>query len=216
MQKMENIFRAKLLQLIILFASFFTSNVFAIDLPNKRCANVKLQKQDSQFLPDEFYGKWYIVFTTLSFWKGKQNATIVYTPLTDHKSISSFVEYKINNKSKTIIGINTPDEKKSNHFFWSGKSFPLSSLKSEWYVVSFKSKSPQYLITFFGPTLFTKDGMNIYARSPMLDKTIVQNIVDCIKETEGLKKYYGSFFPIIHDGYENQRYANVKGVFFPY
>eukprot|EP00128_Syssomonas_multiformis_P014584 Colp12_sorted_trinity150504_noHs@25295 len=126
----------------------------------------------------KFMGLWYVTHSNLDFWSsrgGRFNARIEYKRI-DQGDVFKFndeVMYEVKGgflsssskfKTKSVLGIDTQDPQLNSHFSWVGTGM-LRFLSSEWYVVF---QEDDWAVTYFSATLFTKEGCDIYCRTPVI------------------------------------------------
>jgi len=146
----------------------------------------------NQFPIEKFTNQtWFIISSSLPFWKNKKNATISYSNVANEPSnvLYDLVEYhphltdRSDSKRKRIAGIDRPktghngDDQQSVEWRWRGKGV-LRLLSSDWRIIGYNLSSsgngddgrcasdPDWVITFFRQTLITPTGIDIYSRSP--------------------------------------------------
>ncbi|CAK7229345.1 hypothetical protein SCUCBS95973_007189 [Sporothrix curviconia] len=129
---------------------------------------------------------WAVTHSTLSMWRSAQNVRISYRSLPDDASgrprNEDRVEYESNKppgtgpkKVKSVEGVNvmgTTAEKKSDGTFdWRGKSW-LFFVTSHWEILGWGERPlaggqpgevERWVVTWFAPTFFTKEGIDIYS-----------------------------------------------------
>ncbi|KAI1188406.1 hypothetical protein F5B17DRAFT_272643 [Nemania serpens] len=160
--------------------------------------------------PDEWlHGTWIVTHSTLSMWRSAQNVRITYTPHApaDSNSTSNgngpavndnLVEYeKKNGKGgvRTVLGIEKPDPNIPGAWNWRGKGW-LAIASSHWEVLGWGERplsSPaggveRWAVTWFAPTLFTEEGVDIYSdRREGLSKETADAIIAALKRLEAPK-----------------------------
>ncbi|PLW11034.1 hypothetical protein PCANC_20503 [Puccinia coronata f. sp. avenae] len=145
----------------------------------------------NNFPTDRFTNQtWFVISSSLPFWKNKKNVTISYSNLDNEPSnvLYDLVEYHSNltdppnSKRKRLEGIDRPKLElhgadQSVEWRWRGKGI-MKLLSSDWKVIGYSLSSlrnddggrhasgPDWVITFFRQTLFTPAGIDIYARTP--------------------------------------------------
>ena len=181
----------------------------------------------SQFPIDRFTNQtWFIVSSSLPFWKNKKNATISYSNLDNEASsvMYDLVEYhgsltdKPSSKRKQIEGIDRPksdnnEEDQLVEWRWRGKGL-LRLLSSDWQVIGYnlsgsgngfddgKNSGPDWVITFFRQTLLTPTGIDIYSRSPSsLPNQLKEQLLQAIRDhpCNVVSSLVDSMFDIPHD-----------------
>ncbi|CAK7233240.1 hypothetical protein SBRCBS47491_008541 [Sporothrix bragantina] len=128
---------------------------------------------------------WSVTHSTLSMWKSAQNVRISYRALPDDANgrprNEDRVEYESNKPSsgpkkvKSVEGVNimgiTADKKSDGTFDWRGKSW-LFFVTSHWEILGWGERPlaggkpgevERWVVTWFAPTFFTKEGIDIYS-----------------------------------------------------
>ncbi|KJZ80198.1 hypothetical protein HIM_00048 [Hirsutella minnesotensis 3608] len=115
---------------------------------------------------------WTVTHSTLSMWRSARNVRISYMPLPAKADgsarINDLVEYEPTNKTgvrKTVEGIDT--QATTNGWDWRGKGL-LFFVSSHWEILGWGEEtteagsSEKWAVTWFAPTLFTKEGLDVY------------------------------------------------------
>lgn len=103
-------------------------------------------------------GTWYIVRTSLPFWRNRSDAAISYMPLPDG-TMADLVTYRRNGKSRLVAGIDR--SLGDGKWAWRGVEPATFFLRSHWAVLA---QEGNWAITRFDKTLFTSAGVDIYCR----------------------------------------------------
>lgn len=125
---------------------------------------------------DAVDGTWYIVRTSLPFWKPRQNPTVTYAPLPDGRVVDT-VSYTRRGRERLVVGVDEPDPDGS--WVWRGIT-PLTRLvSSRWRVLA---SADDWAVTHFEKTLFTPAGWDVYCRSPRASPVIQRGFdVSCVE-----------------------------------
>jgi hypothetical protein len=113
---------------------------------------------------------WSVTHSTLSMWRSTQNVRITYKALPGD-NLDDLVEYEKSGSVKTVQGIDRPDPSSGGSWNWRGKGW-LRIASSHWEVLSWGERQTpnagveRWVITWFAPTLFTKEGLDIYSDQP--------------------------------------------------
>ncbi|KAI0321071.1 hypothetical protein OF83DRAFT_414472 [Amylostereum chailletii] len=172
----------------------------------------------------DIMGTWYVTHSTLPMWKKNKDVTITYTARADPSStaeeqpvqIDDVVEYRgkakpVSSKRTRIVGVDTVEASSadpsssssssppSTRFKWrgSGLLFPLTS---RWQLLGYASDETPWAVTYFEKTLFTPEGIDIYARSK---EGLPEGLLAEIKE--GLKQVGGKVGELAGELFEVER-----------
>ncbi|PFH58916.1 hypothetical protein XA68_13043 [Ophiocordyceps unilateralis] len=120
---------------------------------------------------------WTVTHSTLSMWRSARNVRIRYTALPSRTSdggrarLDDLVEYEPKNSDgvrKTVEGVDTQaDDGDAGGWDWRGKRW-LCFVSSHWEVLGWgEEQSPggeveRWAVTWFAPTTFTKEGLDVY------------------------------------------------------
>lgn len=114
-------------------------------------------------------GTWFVVRTSLPFWRKRSDPRITYRPLPGG-TIDDLVEYtSARGRAGRVHGIDTPDPFAPGAFHWRGTGL-TRLLTSHWRVLAIDE---DWAVTFFGRTPFTPAGMDVYAREPHPEPELV-------------------------------------------
>ncbi|KAK2591486.1 hypothetical protein QQS21_010832 [Conoideocrella luteorostrata] len=118
-------------------------------------------------------GTWTVTHSTLSMWRSARNVRITYKPLPpkgDGKlRIDDLVEYEPTKNAgvlKSVAGVDT--QAADGEWDWRGKGM-LFFVSSHWELLgwgestSVEGKTERWAVTWFAPTVFTKEGVDIYS-----------------------------------------------------
>ncbi|KAG8954663.1 histidinolphosphatase [Tulasnella sp. 424] len=171
---------------------------------------------------------WAVVASTLPLWKNRKNVTITYQPKEGGGAASDFLDIiEFNNvksdpkkpptkivgadKNENPTALETDDSQSSEEnaakFKWRGKG-PLAISSSKWQILGyFLAEDParrdeDWVVTYFGKTLFTPAGLDIYVRSPkVFSREKVQRLIKACQrnEDETVRKVAADFFEIPRD-----------------
>ncbi|KAA1112546.1 histidinolphosphatase [Puccinia graminis f. sp. tritici] len=193
--------------------------------PNKSANDERFKW--SQFPIDKFTNQtWFIVSSSLPFWKSKKNATISYSNLDNEPSsvMYDLVEYhgaltdEPSSKRRKIEGIDRPKSEMNEdaqlvEWRWRGKGL-LRLLSSDWQVIGYnlssskngdengKPSGPDWVVTFFRQTLVTPAGIDIYSRSPTsLPTELKEQLLQALRNhpSKLVSSLVDSMFDIPHD-----------------
>ncbi len=106
-------------------------------------------------------GTWYVVRTSLSFWRRRTDPSVTYAPLPDGRVVDT-VRYLSRGRPRLVVGVDVPD---GEGWVWRGIT-PLTRLtSSRWQVVEAQD---EWALTHFEKTLFTPEGWDVYCRAPQV------------------------------------------------
>lgn len=153
-------------------------------------------------------------------WKSARNVQITYTILPSSSSstpslphLDDLVEYQKlggGEKWKRIEGIDTPaanEQGGGGEWNWRGKGW-LKVASSHWEVLGWgdlddgEKKNNQWVVTYFGKTLFTPAGVDVYTRRK---DGAGEEVLEAIKEAMGrcgdeeIKGFVGELFEVRRD-----------------
>ncbi|KAF3766262.1 hypothetical protein M406DRAFT_60691 [Cryphonectria parasitica EP155] len=142
---------------------------------------------------------WTVTHSTLAMWRSARNVRITYTSLPPsppsadgpRPRVDDLVEYeKSSGKGglKTVAGIDTAcGQSDTGSWDWRGKGL-LGFVTSHWEVLGWGEREVEggegteaWVVTWFAPTLFTKEGVDLYSSrregmSPKLAEEILEKL----------------------------------------
>ena len=108
-------------------------------------------------------GTWYVVRTTLPFWRTRQNPSVTYAPLPDGRVADTVRYTRRGGGVRLVHGVDEPCG--DGDWRWRGVT-PLTRLtSSRWRVLD---ATDEWAVTHFDRTLFTPEGWDVYARTASL------------------------------------------------
>ncbi|OAA46318.1 hypothetical protein NOR_03071 [Metarhizium rileyi] len=137
---------------------------------------------------------WTVTHSTLHMWRSARNVRITYKSLPSkgdgRQRIDDLVEYEPSKSSgvlKTVAGIDT--QSADGGWDWRGKGW-LFFVSSHWELLGWgevtnaQGKRERWAVTWFAPTLFTKEGLDVYCDSEEgLSKATYARIEEALKKT---------------------------------
>ncbi|KAI0136899.1 hypothetical protein BJ170DRAFT_34858 [Xylariales sp. AK1849] len=145
---------------------------------------------------------WSVTHSTLSMWRSARNVRITYKPLPSTPSqstdnIDDMVEYEKKNSDtslKSVEGVDKPDPDTPGSWNWRGKGW-LKIASSHWEVLGWGEQPrgdsngvERWVVTWFAPTLFTKEGLDVYSdRREGLSPGTVDEIMGALKALDAPK-----------------------------
>jgi len=165
--------------------------------------------QPSIFPYDRLMTSWAVAASTLPLWKSRKNVTITYDPIEGTPCSESFLDVVEFNNVKSpvgkppskIVGVDkleknphgaeSPDaEVNGVKFMWRGKGF-LAISTSHWQILGYSlsddpgRKQEDWIVTYFGSTMFTPAGLDIYVREPKVwDEVKIRKLVQACQQNE--------------------------------
>lgn len=117
---------------------------------------------------DPVSGTWFIVATSLPFWRSRTAPSVTYAALPDGRVLDA-VHYRRGGRDRLVLGADTPVD---GGYLWRGLT-PLTRLtSSRWRVVASDDSeggpSERWAVTAFEKTLFTPAGVDVYCRAPSI------------------------------------------------
>ena len=118
---------------------------------------------------------WTVTHSTLAMWRSARNVRITYKPLAakadGRARIDDLVEYEPTKHQggvrKTVAGVDTQAADGGGGWDWRGKGW-LFFVSSHWELLGWgeattlEGKTERWAVTWFAPTVFTKEGVDVY------------------------------------------------------
>jgi len=139
-------------------------------------------------------GRWYIVRTSLPLWRRWQNPSVTYNPLPDGRILDVVFGTSGGQKPRLVLGVDRvqPD----GSYRWRGLT-PLTRLtSSRWRVVHAEQ---DWALTHFEKTLFTPEGIDVYARAPRLAADMDEHVAGAIAASKLAAPFADALFEPVHD-----------------
>ncbi|KAI1328122.1 hypothetical protein F5Y16DRAFT_166102 [Xylariaceae sp. FL0255] len=153
---------------------------------------------------------WAVTHSSLSMWRSAQNVRITYSPRDSNSPLSAgdspastvndnLVEYEKANGSggvKTVSGVEKPDPNVYGAWNWRGKGL-LMIASSHWELLGWGERPcadaedgvERWVVTWFAPTLFTEEGLDIYCdRREGLSEKTAADIMEALKKLDKAPK----------------------------
>lgn len=114
-------------------------------------------------MPPLALGSWYILATTLPFWRGKVAPAVRYAARADGR-VDDVLTWTERGRARALRGVDRPD---GDGFLWRGGGL-LVAFTSRW---RFVELTEVHAVTWFARASFgvTPEGMDVYGRAPDLD-----------------------------------------------
>ncbi|CAK7203715.1 hypothetical protein SEUCBS139899_006459 [Sporothrix eucalyptigena] len=171
----------------VMAAAVPASNI-VLRTPSKYAASASVPATTFAAPPSDWLVRtWSVTHSTLSMWRSAQNVRISYRTLPDDANgrarNEDRVEYESNKpnsgpkKVKSVEGTNvlgtvsSTDKTSDGTFDWRGKSW-LFFVTSHWEILGWGERPlaggkpgevERWVVTWFAPTFFTKEGIDIYS-----------------------------------------------------
>ena len=107
-------------------------------------------------------GTWFIVRTSLSLWRRRDNPAVTYAPLPGGE-VADLVTWRTGDRSGLIVG---QDRRDGADWVWRGVGPLTRHLSSRWRVLA---TDADWALVHFDATLVTGEGVDLYARRVDLD-----------------------------------------------
>ncbi|RFU78836.1 hypothetical protein TARUN_3403 [Trichoderma arundinaceum] len=151
-----------------------SSSTTQLKLPSKYSSTTSENATAAQAPTIEWLTRtWCVTHSTLSMWRSARNVRITYKSLPPKDDgrvrVDDLVEYEPNNKTgvlKSVAGVDT--ENPDGGWDWRGKGW-LFFVGSHWEILgsgeekTADGETERWVVTWFAPTLFTKEGLDIYS-----------------------------------------------------
>lgn len=148
---------------------------------------------------DWLHRTWTVTHSTLSMWRTARNVRITYSALPSSPPtangacprVDDLVEYeKLSGKGgvRSVTGVDTacgPTD--TGSWDWRGKGW-LAFVTSHWEVLGWgeRADGERWVVTWFAPTLFTKEGIDLYCdRKDGMSEGLAGEILAALKGLEG-------------------------------
>lgn len=151
----------------------------ALDLPSKYASGTAAERNPPPPV-DWLAGTWIVTHSTLSMWRSARNVRISYTPLPPARDgrprVDDLVEYEPAHTAgvrKTVAGVDTQAAAAAAGWDWRGKGL-LFFVTSHWEILGWGEETTaegvteRWAVTWFAPTLFTKEGLDVYCDRPQV------------------------------------------------
>ncbi|KAI1084868.1 hypothetical protein F5B20DRAFT_223756 [Whalleya microplaca] len=150
---------------------------------------------------DWLWRTWAVTHSTLSMWRSARNVRITYKPYKPEVqpvANDNLVEYeKKSGKVKAVRGIEKPHPKIPAAWNWRGRGL-LAVASSHWEILGWGERPlpedadddvERWAVTWFAPTLFTQEGVDIYSDRPEgLSAETVDAILTALKDLKDAPK----------------------------
>lgn len=153
---------------------------FVLRIPSKYVSPTATPSQAFAAPPSSWLLRaWTVTHSTLSMWRSAQNVRITYSAgasgnesgnedRVDYEDKTSDVHKKP--RAHVVRGVNTSDPTTPAAFHWRGKGW-LFFVTSHWEILGWGETGEgdtreRWVVTWFAPTLFTREGIDFYTDRP--------------------------------------------------
>ncbi|KAH8842646.1 hypothetical protein MCOR27_000136 [Pyricularia oryzae] len=154
-----------------------STSPITLRIPSKYASETPSAAATAEPTLDFLHRTWSVTHSTLAMWRDARNVRITYRPLpptSDGKTcVDDMVEYEARGGQggvKSVAGVDTAVSTSSlTAWDWRGKGW-LFFVTSHWEVLGWgerpvaggEGQMERWAVTWFAPTLFTKEGIDIY------------------------------------------------------
>lgn len=182
-------------------------DVIRLEPPSKYTTRDQDQNRTRNYAPLEWLARcWSVTHSTLDMWRSARNVRITYSTLPGASSpatqIDDLVEYEpsgSDGKLKSVHGVDTEVTEPGTDlrsWKWRGKGW-LFFVTSKWEILGWGERKDdrgdileRWVVTWFAPTLFTKEGIDFYSdRREGMSPALYDQLLAHLKQlhlTEGL------------------------------
>ena len=176
-------------------------------------ASVSPSSESSAFQapsPEQLLGQWFIVHTSLPFWRDKRNITIAYSTAcpqpTPTNIINDTVTYQAlgSDKLKTVQGINTVSQgKRQGAWDWRGSGW-VKVVSNHWEILGYGSGESGdegwWILIHTQKSFFTPAAVHVYSRNQKaLPEKTRRSLMSTLAQRQDLKELVESTFEVQHD-----------------
>ncbi|WP_154793323.1 hypothetical protein [Occultella kanbiaonis] len=139
-------------------------------------------------------GTWFVVRTSLPFWRHRRDPRISYLSLPDGRVLDA-VRYTRRGRERWVLGIDLPVP--GGGYRWRGLGSLTRLTSSMWRVVHAEE---DWAVTYFARTLFTPAGVDVYARGPTLGSRAERSALAQIAADPSAAEHLDELFAPAHGG----------------
>ncbi|KAL2891212.1 hypothetical protein HOO65_010570 [Ceratocystis lukuohia] len=167
--------------------------------PSKYLSNIERHASPAAPPVEWLSRTWSVTHSTLDMWRSARNVRITYSQLPSKNNrarMDDLVEYESNKTAanhpvKSVVGVDTVCGHDASSWTWRGRGL-LFFVSSHWEILAWGENTlPSgeiecWTVTWFAPTLFTKEGIDIYCSRPEgLSEDMYSQILIGLKRMEG-------------------------------
>jgi hypothetical protein len=141
----------------------------------------------------ELGGTWYVVRTSIPFWRRRTDPSISYTVLPDGR-MTDTVLYRRRGRDRVVLGLDAPTAGERDAWTWRGVG-ATRLLTSRWRVVAHEGP---WLVTLFARTPFTAAGLDLCWRRPDPAAAEVAAVVASLARLPAAASYVDRLFAPVH------------------
>ncbi|GAA4812104.1 hypothetical protein ACFQ0K_04525 [Nocardioides caeni] len=141
---------------------------------------------------NDLSGTWYVVRTSLPFWRRRSDPAIGYTPLPDGR-VTDTVTYRRRGRERMVLGVDTPTG--PGTWQWRGVG-ATRLLTSRWQVLAHEEP---WLVTLFERTPFTAAGVDVCWRVPAPEPDALARVCERLGDVPGAAPYVDRLFAPMHE-----------------
>ncbi|KAM0264729.1 hypothetical protein ACHAQJ_000554 [Trichoderma viride] len=171
------------------------SSAIQLKLPTKYSSPTKPENATRATSIEWLTRTWTVTHSTLAMWRTARNVRISYKSLPPkddgRQRVDDLVEYEPSDQNdivKSVSGIDT--ESPDGGWDWRGKKW-LFFVSSHWELLgageekTADGETERWAVTWFAPTLFTKEGLDIYCdRREGLSEATYKNIDEALRKLD--------------------------------
>lgn len=160
--------------------------------------------------PEQLLGQWFIVHTSLPFWRDKRNITIAYSTACSQTASTNIINdtttYQAlgSDKLKTVQGTNTVAQgKRQGAWDWRGSGW-VKVVSNHWEILGYGSGESGHegwwIVIHTQKSFFTPAAVHVYSRSQKaLPEKTRRSLMSALAQRRDLKELVESTFEIQHD-----------------
>jgi hypothetical protein len=119
-------------------------------------------------LQDLFEGDWYVIRSSINFWKDKRNVRFRYTPASSYMENQASYQTMTSDTIKSMSWRDTPSETETGIFTWRREALLRTRVASaKWEVLCFTSRPSKgdWMLIYVHKSMFVSPGLNLLCRN---------------------------------------------------